>query len=229
MLNTEIIFQDSHLIAVNKKARQPVAAEKSGDPCLLDEIRSWNSERQDTGKKGYCVPIHFLDRPVSGVVLFGLSSKAAARLNEMFRHKKLQKHYLACVLGRPALAQARLEHYLCKQKADNKVRICQADEADAKLCTLEYEVLASNSNCSLLLVKPETGRSHQIRVQLASLGTPILGDMRYGASEPWDHRIALHAYALHLKHPVGARPMQLKAPLPEYWRNLPIDLDPEFF
>lgn len=215
-----ILFQDNHLVAVSKPARLPVASDHSGDQTLLERVRSWNAARQEEGKKGYCVPIHFLDRPVSGLVLFGLSSKGAARLNELFRNRKLDKIYVALVEGRPRQAKGRLEHFLAKDKDSNLTRITHAKDPEGKRSVLDYEVIATEGDRSWLRVKPETGRSHQIRVQLASLGTPILGDGKYGSSLSWDGRIALHAFCLQLKHPVGGKPMALEAPLPEYWTEL---------
>jgi 23S rRNA pseudouridine1911/1915/1917 synthase len=183
-------------------------------------VRSWNAERQETGKKGYCVPIHFLDRPVSGLVLFGLSSKGAARLNEMFQKRQLNKIYVAVVEGRPEKPRGRLEHFLVKDKTSNKTRITGPKDSEAKRSILDYEVIATSGRRSWIRVQPETGRSHQIRVQLASLGTPIVGDGKYGSPLNWDGRIALHAFCLRLKHPVGGGPLVLEAPLPEYWTEI---------
>lgn len=215
-----ILFQDHHLVAVNKPARLPVASDHSGDQTLLEQVRSWNAQRQEAGKKGYCVPIHFLDRPVSGLVLFGLSSKGAARLNEMFQKRQLNKIYVAVVEGRPAKPRGRLEHFLVKDKTSNKTRITGPKDAEAKRSVLDYEVIATAGRRSWIRVQPETGRSHQIRVQLASLGTPIVGDGKYGSPLNWDGRIALHAFCLRLKHPVGGEPLVLEAPLPDYWTEI---------
>ncbi|MFY7930958.1 MAG: RluA family pseudouridine synthase [Oligoflexus sp.] len=215
-----ILFADRHLIAVNKPARTPVASDASGDDTLLEQVRLWNEARQVDGRKGYCVPIHFLDRPVSGLVLFGLSSKGAARLNEQFRSRSLQKTYLAVVCGRPSRAEGRLEHDLAKDKHQNLTRISHAKDPEAKRSILTYRVLGYHDELTLLEVRPETGRSHQIRVQLASLGTPIWGDVKYGAPETWNACIALHAWRLELSHPVGKETLCLEAPLPEYWASL---------
>ncbi len=216
----EILFADRHLIAVNKPARIGVGSDDSGDETLLTAVREWNSERQQEGRKGYCVPIHFLDRPVSGVIVFALSSKAAARLNSQFRDRSIGKHYAAIVEGIPAEPRGTLEHWLVKDRGQNETRVSHARHPDAKLSRLSYECLAVADGRSFLLVKPETGRSHQIRVQLAAMGTPIFGDVKYGASSAWDGRIALHAWHLHLKHPVGNAPLQITAPFPPYWKEI---------
>lgn len=215
-----IIFEDNHLIAVVKPARLPVASDASGDVTLLTKIRDRHAGKQIEGRKGYCVPIHFLDRPVSGTIVFALSSKAATRLNEQFRNRSLKKRYFAIVEGIPEKGEGTLRHYLAKEKSDNRVRIVPEKHPEGKLCVLSYKVLASEKGLSWIEVFPETGRSHQIRVQLASLGTPIYGDLKYGASTAWDGRIALHAATLSLKHPVSKEELPLSAPLDQAWLEL---------
>ncbi len=213
-----ILYADNHLVAVSKPARIPTASDASGDDTMLARVRRWNEERQVEGRKGYCVPIHFLDRPVSGLILFGLSSKGASRLNEQFRQRLLSKTYIAIVHGRPPASEGRLEHYLVKDKQQNMTRITGPGHPEGKRSVLTYRVIAERAGLSWLLVNPETGRSHQIRVQLASLGTPIWGDLKYGAPEGWDGCIALHAWQLDLKHPTGKEKFRLQAPLPESWK-----------
>jgi 23S rRNA pseudouridine1911/1915/1917 synthase len=220
MQSIEIIYEDRHLVAVAKPARTPVASESSGDDTLLGMVRAWNGLRQGEGKKGYCVPIHFLDRPVSGVILFALSSKAASRLNELFRGRDIQKTYVAIAEGHPKQDAATLEHWLVKDRDDNKASVVKAGYPDAKKCVLSYKVLASLGKLCLVEVQPITGRSHQIRAQLAAIGCPLYGDLKYGASKGWDGKVALHAARLEFKHPVGAAPMKLLAPLPDYWRTI---------
>ena len=215
-----IIFEDNHIIAVVKPARVPVASDSSRDTTLLTMIRDWNMTRQVEGRKGYCVPIHFLDRPVSGTIIFALSSKAATRLNEQFRNRTLSKRYFAIVEGTPKQVSGRLEHYLAKEKSDNRVRIVGKAHPEGKLCVLQFKVLSSQGGLSWVEVFPETGRSHQIRVQLASLGTPIFGDVKYGSKNHWEGRIALHAATLEIQHPVSKETMALRAPLDQAWREL---------
>jgi 23S rRNA pseudouridine1911/1915/1917 synthase len=220
MQGLEIIYEDHHLVAVNKPARVPTASEKSGDESLLEMVRRWNSERQVEGKKGYCVPIHFLDRPVSGVVLFALSSKAATRLNEQFRQRTIKKTYIAASTGRLAKQRDTLEHWLSKDHDENYSHVVSDKDPDAKKCVLHYSTRAVADSVTLLEVNPVTGRSHQIRAQLAAIGCPLVGDTKYGAECAWDGRVALHALSLNFTHPVGSRPMTLSAKIPEYWREI---------
>lgn len=216
-----ILAVDRHFVVINKPARIGIGQDSSQDESLLEQVRAWyQAEVNAAGNKGYCVPIHFLDRPVSGAVVFALSSKAAARLNEQFRTRKIQKHYLALVHGRPPVAQGTLDDFMVKDHNQNVSRIAHAGAADAKRCRLHYETIAHGSGNSLLLVKPETGRSHQIRVQLSHMGCPIYGDQKYGSSKDWQQRIALHAWQLIFEHPTTKTPVQITAPLPAYWRAI---------
>ncbi len=207
-------------VAVCKPARVPVASEDSGDETLLSMVRGWNAARQAAGKKGYCVPIHFLDRPVSGVIVFAISSKAATRLNEMFRDRVMQKTYVAITSQTPSEPKGTLEHWLSKDKDDNRAQIRKPGARDAKKCVLSYQVIASHGEKSLLEVNPITGRSHQIRAQMAAVGAPLVGDVKYGARSAWDGKIGLHAARLEFKHPVGGQEMRILAPIPEYWREI---------
>ena len=220
MQGLEIIYEDHHIVAVNKPARVPTASEKSGDECLLDMVRRWNSDRQAQGKKGYCVPIHFLDRPVSGIVLFAVSSKAATRLNEQFRRRTIKKTYIAATKARPSKPSDMLEHWLSKDHDENHSHVVSDKDPDAKKCVLHYSTIAVADSVTLLEVNPVTGRSHQIRAQLAAIGCPLVGDTKYGAECTWDGRVALHALTLKFTHPVGSRPMTLSAKIPEYWHEI---------
>jgi 23S rRNA pseudouridine1911/1915/1917 synthase len=220
MQDLEIIYEDHHIVAVGKPARVPTASEKSGDESLLDMVRRWNSNRQVEGKKGYCVPIHFLDRPVSGIVLFAVSSKAATRLNEQFRQRTIKKTYIAATNGRPAKQSDTLEHWLSKDHDENYSHVVGDKHPEAKKCVLHYSTLSVAETVTLLEVNPITGRSHQIRAQLAAIGCPLVGDTKYGAEIAWDGRVALHALTLSFVHPVGSKPMTLSAKIPDYWREI---------
>lgn len=216
----EIIYQDRHMVAVNKPARVPVASEVSGDLTLLTMVREWNKLRQAPGKKGYCVPIHFLDRPVSGVILFAISSKAATRLNQMFRERLMQKRYIAVVQGAPASLDGTLEHWLAKDHDQNFSAVVPSSHKDSKKCVLNFRVIAKGKTETLVDVNPITGRSHQIRAQFAAIGCPLLGDTKYGAKVAWDGRVALHAYNLAFQHPVGGDSLSVSARIPDYWQEV---------
>jgi 23S rRNA pseudouridine1911/1915/1917 synthase len=215
-----ILYEDHHLVAVLKPARVPVASEDSGDETLLGVVRDWHASRQASGKKGYCVPIHFLDRPVSGVILFALSSKAATRLNEMFRNRVMQKTYVAVTSRTVSESKGTLEHWLAKDKHENRAEISQPGARDSKKCVLSYQELASYGGQSLVEVHPVTGRSHQIRAQMAAVRAPLVGDVKYGAPSAWEGKIGLHAARLEFNHPVGGRSMRILAPIPDYWSEI---------
>ncbi len=219
-VDVSILVLDRHFVAVSKPARIPTASDASGDDTMLERVRVWHLSQQAEGKKGYCVPIHFLDRPVSGVMLFGLSSKGASRLNEQFRARTMQKTYIAIVEGTPVQKEARLEHHLAKDRQANVTKIVSPQHPEGKRSVLRYRVLRSEAGLSWILVQPETGRSHQIRVQLASLGTPIYGDVKYGAKQAWDGVIALHALRLELQHPISKEKLAIEAPLTARWQEL---------
>jgi 23S rRNA pseudouridine1911/1915/1917 synthase len=213
----EVIYEDRHLVAVNKPARIPVASENSGDLTLLDMVREWNRLRQGPGKKGYCVPIHFLDRPVSGIILFALSSKAAARLNQFFRERSIQKTYFAIVHCSPDSLEGTLEHWLIKDREANISKVVSKSETDAKKCVLNFRILERGIDRSAIAVYPSTGRSHQIRAQFAAIGCPLIGDVKYGAKHSWEGRVSLHAQNLAFPHPVGGKPTSLSVEIPDYW------------
>jgi 23S rRNA pseudouridine1911/1915/1917 synthase len=199
------IFEDKHIIIAEKPARIGVGTDDSNDKTFLSMIRDYYiAERAKNQKegKGYCVPIHFLDRPVSGVMVFATSSKAAERINKQFRKRTVSKNYIAIVEGVPDKKEGTLKQYLSKNTKINKTWISSENDPKAKFCELSYEVISSNDRYSKILVKPKTGRSHQIRVQLSDMGYPIVGDIKYGASFEWHKRIALHSTSLEFVHPV---------------------------
>lgn len=205
-----ILFQDKHIIIAEKPARISVGTDASNDDTFLEAIREfYYKQREEEGKsgKGYCVPIHFLDRPVSGVMVFATSSKAAERINKQFKDRKVKKKYIAVVEGTPKVQAATLKDYLSKNHKLNKTWVSSEKDSKAKFCELSYEVVSSNGKYSVLEVFPKTGRSHQIRVQLSNMGTPIVGDLKYGAKFEWHKRIALHSHSLTLTHPVLKEPV----------------------
>lgn len=225
----DVLYFDQHCLVVAKPARLLTASDKTGDETLISRAREWNAAQQAEGKKGYLAPLHMLDRPVSGVVMFARSSKAAARLSEQFRNGVIRKTYLAVVEGMPdqALIAAAakpdgtvLEDWLLKDKDANTVAVARPHEPGAKACRLGFKLLKSANGLSLVELSPLTGRSHQIRVQLASRGLSIVGDVKYGARRSFDHAIALHALRVTFTHPVSKEPVTVTTPVPATWETL---------
>lgn len=218
-----IIFADKSLIAVNKPAGQLFHGYTQGHPStLVDQAK--HSIREMTGKTGevYLAVVHRLDRPVSGLAVFGRNSKAGSRLSQQFQERSVQKNYLAIVEGHLDRKNGILE--------DELPRLGEGKEGSA-LCRLSYEMIAEDEACSLVSIQLGTGRRHQIRMQFARRGRPLLGDSEYGSrfpipGAPDDKRfapIALHALSLELKHPLSYETMKLKAALPFYWSALPLN------
>lgn len=221
-----VLFEDRHCLVVSKPARLLTASDKTGDETLIGLVRAHNAARQAEGKKGYVAPIHFLDRPVSGVVMFAVSSKAASRISAQFRAGTVEKTYLAVVEGQAPAADGLLEDWLLKDHDSNVVTVVPPQTPGAKACKLGYRRLASRDGHTFLELQPKTGRSHQIRVQLSSRNMSIYGDRKYGASSSWDGMIALHARRVRFAHPVSGEMMTVTAPLPAIWDGLwPKDLD----
>lgn len=211
-----ILLEDNHLLAVAKPAGLLVQGDRTGDPTLLDVCKAYLKEAYAKPGNVYLGLVHRLDRPVSGVVLLARTSKAASRLSARFRGGEVRKTYLAVVEGHPERTEGTLVHWLA-DRADAAGRTrCEASPfAGGKESTLHYHVLADGPR-SLLRIEPVTGRRHQIRVQLATLGTPIAGDLKYGAPAPLpDRSVALHARRLEIAHPVGGRPLVIEAPVPD--------------
>lgn len=217
-----VLYSDLHCLVVEKPARMLTASDKTGDETLITHARRWNAAQQAEGKKGYLAPLHMLDRPVSGVVMFARSSKAATRLSEQFRQGKIQKTYLAIVEGQPTpdLNNTILEDWLLKDKDANTVTVARPNEPGAKPCRLGFHVRRRRQGLSVVELSPLTGRSHQIRVQLASRGLPIVGDFKYGALRPFEQAIALHAHSVRFAHPVTNEMITITTPVPPSWESL---------
>lgn len=211
-----ILYEDNHIIAVNKTCNEIVQGDKTGDTPLSELVKDYIKVRYNKPGEVFLGVTHRLDRPTSGVVLFARTSKALTRLNEMFRsHDQIRKTYWAIVQGCPKLPEARLENYLIRNEAQNKSYIAKPNAANAKQAILIYRTLAHGDNYSLLEVNLQTGRHHQIRCQLAAIGCPIKGDLKYGArrSNP-DGGICLHARRIEFIHPVSKQPLSIVAPVP---------------
>jgi 23S rRNA pseudouridine1911/1915/1917 synthase len=215
MENGVILYEDNHIMAVNKRAGEIVQGDKTGDVPLCELLKQHIKARD--GKPGNVflgVP-HRLDRPVSGVALFAKTGKALERLNELFRNNEIHKTYWAVVKRRPAPDSAMLTHYLGRNEKLNKSFVADETRPGAKEARLQYTLLCSAEQYHLLEVLLFTGRHHQIRCQLAAIGCPIKGDLKYGASRSNpDGSISLHARAVELVHPVKKEKLTIVAPTP---------------
>jgi 23S rRNA pseudouridine1911/1915/1917 synthase len=217
-----VLYEDNHCLAVLKPAGVLTMGDKTGDETLLEMARRYIKHKYRKPGNVYLGVVHRLDRPVSGVVLFARTSKAAARLSEQFRSATVRKLYWACVEGRPNDRSGTLEDRLVKDRKRNVVTPAgESDLEGGRSSAIEYRVIEVRKRNTLLKITPLTGRSHQIRVQLASRGMPIVGDKKYGAARAWGRgRIALHAAELEFEHPVKRERIRVTAPAPGEWDKL---------
>jgi len=215
-----IIFIDNHLIAVTKPAGLLTQPDRNTDESLIDQTRQWIKEKYNKPNNIFLGLVHRLDRNVSGVVLFARTSKAASRLSKQFREGTPKKHYRAIVLGKLKEEHTTLVHYLRKEKS-LRATVFPRETPTAKRSELSYEVINALENKSLLEVSLSTGRFHQIRAQMAFIGHPIIGDVKYGATEPLPNQEnALYAHKLVFSHPVSNEEITLTAPEPKTWEQL---------
>ena len=211
-----VFYSDNHLLAVYKPAGLLVQGDKSGDVCLLELAKQWIKQRYRKPGNVFLGLVHRLDRPVAGVMMFARTSKAAARLSEQIRSSSVRKVYLAVVEGKIPPPSAHLFHHI--ERLGKHSHIVHRQTPTSREARLSYRLLDSAGSRSLLEVELETGRRHQIRLQLAHIGCPIIGDCRYGASAPLGARqIALFARQLTIAHPTRRDPLTFCAPLPEGW------------
>ena len=214
-----IIFIDNHLIAVTKPAGLLTQPDRNTDESLIDQTRQWIKEKYNKPNNIFLGLVHRLDRNVSGVVLFARTSKAASRLSKQFREGTPKKHYRAIILGKLKEEHTTLVHYLRKEKS-LRATVFPRETPTAKRSELSYEVINSLEKKSLLEVSLSTGRFHQIRAQMAFIGHPIIGDVKYGAPEPLPNQeIALYAHKLVFSHPVSNEEITLTAPEPKTWEQ----------
>lgn len=208
----EILYEDNHIIAVNKKSSDIVQGDKTGDTPLSDIVKLYIKNKYNKPGDVFLGTIHRIDRPVSGVILFAKTSKALERLNLMFKEKTIQKTYWAIVKNHTPKQQDTLIHYLKKNQQKNKSIAYIKPTDDAKKSELEYKVIHQFNNFYLLEIKPHTGRHHQIRVQLSAIGCPIKGDLKYGFDRSnKDASISLHARKIEFIHPVKKEPIAIVA------------------
>lgn len=211
----EVLFEDNHVIVVNKKPSDIVQGDKTGDETLPDKIKTFLKEKYDKPGNVFCGVVHRLDRPTSGAVVFAKTSKALSRLNEQFRGKETNKVYWAVVENKPQKNADRLENFLRKNEKQNKSYVVKEEGKDAKKAILQYRLLCSSDKYHLLEVTLETGRHHQIRTQLSHIGCIIKGDLKYGAKRSnTDGSIHLHARKLTFTHPTSKEEITVEAPVP---------------
>ena len=201
--NLTILFEDNHLIAVNKSNHDLVQMDYTGDLALEDRLKIYIKKKYKKPGNVFLGVTHRLDRPVSGVVLFARTTKALTRINELFRNDKIQKTYWAIVKNKPGNDENILVHYLLRDARQNKTYCYEREMVNSKRAELRYRLVASSNNYYLLEIDLKTGRHHQIRAQLAAIGCPVKGDLKYGysRSNP-DGGISLHARSLSFIHPV---------------------------
>lgn len=211
------IYEDNHIIIVRKEAGEIVQGDKTGDTPLSEIIKTYLKEKYNKPGNVFCGVVHRIDRPVSGLVIFAKTSKALTRLNEMLKKGEIHKTYWALVEGKRTEKEGVIESWLQTDGRLNKTRVVEQNAPDAKFSRLKYRVIAEGERYSLLEVRLLTGRKHQIRVQLASTGTPIKGDLKYGArrSNPGGG-ISLLAKEIEFVHPVSKQKIEVTTdPLPE--------------
>jgi 23S rRNA pseudouridine1911/1915/1917 synthase len=208
----EIIYEDNHLIAVNKKVSELVQGDITGDVPMAESLKHWLKIKYNKPGNVFLGVIHRLDRPVSGVVIFAKTGKALSRMNNLFKEGKVRKIYWAIVAGKPDRKEALLKNYIKKNQERNKSYIYDKPVKGSKEAVLEYRLLYEFENYSLLEIELHTGRHHQIRCQLAHTGNAVLGDLKYGFPRSMENGgIALHAREISFTHPVSGLPVTVKA------------------
>ena len=215
----KVLYEDNHLLVVNKPAELPTMGVAADKPSLLSVAKEYIRQKYNKPGNVYLGIVSRLDAPVTGLVIMAKTSKAASRLSEAFRERHVKKRYRAIVSDVPDPPEETLEHYLRKDERHRRVHTTHADCPGAQLARLRYQVLSQDKQNSLLEIELETGRKHQIRVQLAKVGHPIFGDRKYGSAEKFPLGIALHAWSLELAHPVRDEVMSFSAPLPASWKK----------
>ena len=222
-----VVYEDNHIIIVNKTASEIVQGDKTGDVPLSETVKQYLKEKYHKPGNVFIGVTHRLDRPVSGLVVFAKTSKALSRLNEMFKNSEVKKTYWAIVKQTPAETEGELVNYLVRNEKQNKSYAYDTEKPGSKKAILHYRLIARSDNYCLLEVDLKTGRHHQIRCQLAKMGCPIKGDLKYGfpRSNP-DGSICLHARRVRFVHPVSKELIDVVAPVPSdnLWQSLTASL-----
>lgn len=219
----DVIYEDNHIIAVNKTCREIVQGDKTGDKPLSEIVKEWLKEKYNKPGNVFIGVTHRLDRPVSGVVIFAKTSKALSRLNEMFRVGGVKKTYWAIVKNRPPKEEGELVNWLVRNEKQNKSFAYDTERPNSKKAILHYKVISKSDNYYLLEIDLKTGRHHQIRCQLAKMGCPIKGDLKYGFDRSnRDGGISLHSRSADFIHPVSKLSIHIVAPIPDdkLWKAL---------
>ena len=212
--NADILYEDNHLLALCKPAGVLTMGDDTGDVTMVDIARDYLRVKYAKPGNVFLGVVHRLDRPVSGVLLFARTSKAAARLSDQFRRNAVQKTYRAIVDGTSAASEVELTHWLLKDRNANVVSVVDEGVSGAKKCVLRYRVAQRQNGVLHLDIEPQTGRSHQIRVQLSACGLPIVGDGKYGSAIRRGGRISLHATRLEIQHPTLKQPLNITSAIP---------------
>lgn len=224
----QIIYEDNHIIALNKAVSEIVQGDKTGDKPLVEQLKEYLKETYAKPGNVFCGVVHRLDRPVSGVVVFAKTSKALTRLNEMLRKQEIKKKYWAIVANPPAEPEGTLENYLVRNQKQNKSYTYDTETPNSKLARLSYKTITNSERYTLMEIELHTGRHHQIRCQLAKAGSPIKGDLKYGAkrSNP-DGGISLHARSVEFIHPVSKENIKIVAepPTDNLWQAITKELE----
>ena len=210
----KILYEDNHVIVVLKPQNVPSQPDSSGDTDMLTYVREYIREKYNKPGNVYVGLVHRLDRPTGGVMVFAKTSKAAGRLSEQMRTGDFDKRYLAVLMGKLDPEEGKLENYLKKNPVNNMVYVCEQGVDGAKYACLEYRTESTEQDLSLVEIKLHTGRSHQIRVQMAGKSRPVFGDMRYGGERAKKGKLALFAYSLSFTHPVTKERMRFVAEPP---------------
>ena len=221
-----VVYEDNHIIVVNKTASEIVQGDKTGDVPLSELVKQYLKEKYAKPGNVFLGVMHRLDRPVSGLVVFAKTSKALARLNEMFRNSEVKKTYWAIVKQAPKEPEGELVNYLVRNERQNKSYAYDKEVPNSKKAVLHYRLIGHSQNYFLLEVDLKTGRHHQIRCQLAKMGCPIKGDLKYGFDRSnKDGGISLHARSAEFIHPVSKENVRIVAPVPDdnLWKALSVD------
>lgn len=216
----DVLYEDNHLIAINKQSGDLVQGDETGDEPLSERVKRYIQQKYEKPGAAFLGVVHRLDRPVSGVVVFARTSKALERMNALFQKRETQKKYWAIINNKPKQDEATLIHWLRKNEQTNKVTLFDKETAGALRCELSYRVIQERNGLFLLEVLPITGRSHQIRAQLASMGSPIVGDLKYSSKEALGKAICLHARQIEFIHPVKKETTIITArpPINQFWK-----------